>query len=178
MISIIVPTYNERETVIYGIESGNQDILKLQQKGIMLERVRRAVVLTHKAGIRTKEYFIIGHPTETPETVQQTIEFAKSIPLDNFQATFLTPFPGSPAYNVADKYGEFENDWKKMNMWDIVFVQHGFSKEDLRYYLKMVHREFYIRPRIIWSYIKLMNDPGYRWQLIREGIAFVREVIV
>lgn len=162
--------------IAYGVESGNQKILDLQQKGITLERVRSAIEMTHKAGIRTKGYFMIGHPTETEETIFETIDFAKSIPLDNFQATYFTPFPGSPAYDIADKYGEFEKDWKKMNMWDIVFVPYGFSRNDLRRYLKMVHRKFYLRPRIIWSYIKLMRHPKYRRQLIREGLAFIKEM--
>ncbi|MEP9411482.1 MAG: cobalamin B12-binding domain-containing protein [Candidatus Brocadia sp.] len=162
--------------IAYGIESGNQDILNLQQKGISLERVRSAVEMTHKAGIRTKGYFMIGHPTETQKTIFETIDFAKSIPLDNFQATYFTPFPGSPAYDVVDKYGAFEKDWEKMNMWDIVFVPHGFSKNDLRRYLKIVHRKFYFRPRIIWSYIKLMRDPKYRRQLLREGLSFIKEM--
>lgn len=164
--------------IAYGIESGNQDILNLQKKGITLEHVRNAVEMTYKAGIRTKGYFMIGHPTETPATIFETINFAKSIPLDNFQATYFTPFPGSQAYDIADKYGEFEKDWKKMNMWDIVFVPQGFTRHSLRSYLKMVHRKFYLRPRIIWSYLKLMRDPKYRSQLIREGLAFIRNVIM
>ncbi len=162
--------------IAYGIESGNQNILNLQQKGITLERVRSAVEMTYKAGIRTKGYFMIGHPTETQETIFETIDFAKSIPLDNFQATYFTPFPGSPAYDIADKYGAFEKDWKKMNMWDIVFVPRGFTRKDLRRYLKMVHRKFYLRPQIIWSYIKLMRDPKYRRQLLKEGFAFLKEM--
>jgi len=164
--------------IAYGIESGNQDILDLQQKGITLDRIRSAVEMTRKAGIRTKGYFIIGHPTETVETIRQTINFAKLLPLDNFQATYFTPFPGSRAYEIACRYGSFDNDWGKMNMWDIVFVPHGFSKEDLRYYLKVVHRKFYMRPRVIWSYIKLMSNAEYRRQLIKEGITFVREIII
>lgn len=164
--------------IAYGIESGNQGILNLQKKGITLEHIRNAVEMTHKAGIRTKGYFMIGHPTETQDTIFETINFAKSIPLDNFQATYFTPFPGSQAYDIADKYGEFEKDWEKMNMWDIVFVPQGFTRHSLRSYLKMVHRKFYLRPRIIWSYLKLMRDPKYRIQLIREGFAFIRNVIM
>ena len=163
--------------ISYGIESGNQSILDLLHKGITIKQIRRAVEMTHQAGIRTKGFFIIGHPTETRETIRQTVELAKALPLDNFQATYFTPFPGSPAYNIMDKYGQFEKDWKKMNMWDIVFVPHGFTKDDLRYYLKLVHRKFYMRPKIIWSYVKLMSNPEYRKQLLREGIAFVREMM-
>ncbi len=163
--------------IAYGIESGNQDILNFQQKGITLGRIRSAVEMTRNAGIRTKGYFIIGHPTETIETIQQTINFAKLLPLDNFQATYFTPFPGSPAYDIADKYGKFENDWAKMNMWDIVFVPNGFTEKLLRYYLKSAYRKFYLRPKIIFSYIKLMGDAGYRKQLISEGISFLKKIL-
>lgn len=163
--------------IAYGIESGNQDILNFQQKGITLGRIRSAVEMTHNADIRTKGYFIIGHPTETIETIQQTINFAKLLPLDNFQATYFTPFPGSPAYDIADKYGKFENDWAKMNMWDIVFIPNGFTEKLLRYYLKSAYRKFYLRPKVIFSYIKLMGDSGYRKQLISEGISFFKKIL-
>ena len=68
--------------ISWGLESGNQEILKHAHKGITPERVRLALGWARKAGIRTWGYFIIGLPGETEETIQQTIEYAKSLPLD------------------------------------------------------------------------------------------------
>lgn len=135
----------------YGIESGSQDILDLINKKITLEQIEHSLMLTKKAGIRTKGFFIIGHFLETRETIRKTIDLAKRIAIDDFQLTLFTPFPGSDAYNDADKYGTFEKDWERMSVYDPIFVPHGLTKEDLLRSQKEAYREFYIRPKIVYS---------------------------
>ena len=64
---------------------------------------------------------LIGFPNETQDTVQRTIDFGLSLPLSDFQITFLTPFQ-SEVYEIAKTTGEFDgDDWEHMNMWDIIF---------------------------------------------------------
>ncbi len=79
----------------YGIESGNPEVLKRTAKHITLEQVRQAVQWTVDAGIATKGYFILGLPGDNEETVQETIEFAASLPLDEAMFSIATPFPGT-----------------------------------------------------------------------------------
>ncbi len=79
----------------YGIESGNPEVLKRTSKNIKLEQVVQAVHWTDQAGIASKGYFIIGLPGDTEETIQQTIEFAASLPLNEAMFSIATPFPGT-----------------------------------------------------------------------------------
>lgn len=137
----------------YGIESGNQGILNRINKKISLDQVLQALTWTNEAGIRTKGFFILGLPGETRETIKQTIDFAKNAALDDFQITNYTPFPGSPDYAYADKFGEFDRDWKKMNMLKICFVPNGLTKKDLIFYQKDALKQFYLRPKIILKYL-------------------------
>ncbi len=137
----------------YGIESGCEKVLKAIKKNTTLEKIRRAVNLTKKAGISPCGFFIIGMPTETEENIKQTIDLLLELPLDEFHISHLTPFPGSEIYDTASNYGYFDNDWKKLSGWKTVFVPKGLSKEKLTYYSNLAFRKFYFRPRIIMQYI-------------------------
>ncbi len=79
----------------YGIESGNEQILKRIGKGFTLEQVRRAVRWTGEAGIQTKGYFMMGLPGDTEETMKQTVDLAVSLDLDEAMFSVTTPFPGT-----------------------------------------------------------------------------------
>jgi len=145
--------------ISYGIETGNQTIMDLMEKRISKEQVARAVAMTRKAGIRAVGYFMIGHFGETPETIEETIQFACSTGLDDFRMSFFTPLPGTKASLVADRYGAFENDWGKMNLFTPVFLPHGMTKEYLIANQKRAIRKFFFRPSIIWAYLKMVRNP-------------------
>lgn len=81
--------------VHYGIESGNADILKATAKHINLNQVRQAAQWTDDVGIRGKGYFILGLPGDNDATINDTISFAESLPLDEAMFSIATPFPGT-----------------------------------------------------------------------------------
>ena len=79
----------------FGIESGNAEILKKTAKHIDLDQVRQAVQWTEDAGIMSKGYFILGLPGDNEETMNETIEFAASLPLSEAMFSIATPMPGT-----------------------------------------------------------------------------------
>ena len=137
----------------FGIESGSERILKIIRKSQKIEQVRTTINLTRKAGIRIRGFFIVGSPEETVEDIQKTIDFAKELPLDDFQMTNFTPFPGSEAYRIAHKYGSFDNSWENMNALKPTFVPYSLSESELTYYQNKGHRDFYLRFRIVFRYL-------------------------
>jgi radical SAM superfamily enzyme YgiQ (UPF0313 family) len=93
----------------YGIESGNQEILQRINKGIKLEQVRDAVRWTKQAGIQAKGYFMLGLPGDTEETMQQTIDLAVELDLDEAMFSLTTPFPGTRLWDeLVNKRPETE----------------------------------------------------------------------
>ncbi|MCO6452668.1 MAG: cobalamin-dependent protein [Caldilineales bacterium] len=79
----------------YGIESGNEEVLKRTAKHIRLDQVRDAVRWTEESGIHSKGYFILGLPGDTTETMEETIEFAASLDLSEAMFSIATPMPGT-----------------------------------------------------------------------------------
>ncbi len=159
--------------VSLGIESGNEQILSTIRKRISLERVRKVVGWCSEAGIKTKGFFMVGHPGETVETIDQTINFALELPLDDVVATINTPIPGSPQYREAHLYGSLDqDDWSQFNCWRPVFVPHGLSKEILLEKHREFYRRFYMRPRIVARYLASFFSPGglrRAWSLVRSA---------
>lgn len=164
-------------SISYGIETGDPEVMKFIGKNITLDKIEQAVRLTKKAGILSKGFFIMGHPIDTHETIKKTIGFALSIPLDDISVSMMTPFPGSKLHDIASQYGEFEDNWRKMNELDIVFVPKGLTKNDLQRYSKEMLRRFYLRPRIMFNYIKrIIENPGSLPFYFRGLTAFLKEI--
>lgn len=64
---------------MYGIESGNDEILKNIKKRTSLKRAVEVVAMTKKAGIECRATFMLGNPGETQQTMEQTLAFAKKL---------------------------------------------------------------------------------------------------
>ncbi len=79
----------------FGIESGNEEILKKTAKHIDLSQVRQAIEWTEDAGIMSKGYFILGLPGDNEQTMNETIEFAASLRLSEAMFSIATPMPGT-----------------------------------------------------------------------------------
>jgi radical SAM superfamily enzyme YgiQ (UPF0313 family) len=147
--------------ISFGIESGSQEILELVNKGITLDQVRQAVRLSRDAGIKTKGFFIVGHPGETRETLRMTLDFALDLPLNDISVSLMTPFPGSELYNRANEFGSFDSNWENMNLLNAVFVPHGLTRKELECAQKELIKRFYLRPRIVADYgMRLIQRPA------------------
>jgi radical SAM superfamily enzyme YgiQ (UPF0313 family) len=146
-----------------GIESGCERILQLLKRNTTKSEIADAVRRARVAGIRVKGNFIFGLPTETKESLEETIEFATSIDLSLFQQNFLTIWPGCELSENAAEYGEVETDWGKLTHYQISFIPEGLAREDLLRASKEAFRRFYLRPRIILEIISTLTS----WLAIR-----------
>ena len=91
----------------FGVESGNQDILKSIKKNITLEQIRNAFKWCEEIGIIASTNMIIGHPEDTLQTINETILFAQELQSLGARVSFTicTPFPGTPIWNIPEEYG-------------------------------------------------------------------------
>lgn len=163
--------------IAYGLESGSQRVLDTIRKGTTLEQAANAVTWAHEAGLRTRGFFMIGHPTETVDSIRETIAFAKALPIDDFQITFFTPFPGSEVYENIREYGSFNDDWTAMNMWEPLFIAKDLTREQLIYWQRRAFREFYFRPRVVARYLKIVKNPRHVMKLARGAFALVEGMV-
>ena len=141
--------------VVFGIESGNQEILNNINKKETLEDIKKAVEMAHGLGMLTQGFFIFGLPGETEETIQNSINFAKSIPLDRAQFLILDILPGSELYDTYKK--EFKLDYDRESYHEPTWVPSTISPEALKRLQPVAFRSFFFRPRPLFSLIKFFR---------------------
>jgi len=101
--------------MFFGIESGNDSILKIMKKQITTAQAHSAVQVCKSNGIKTGAFFIVGYPGENEQTILDTVRFASSLPLDYLSFTLPYPIPGTPLFNkisgaiVIDEWEEPKN---------------------------------------------------------------------
>jgi anaerobic magnesium-protoporphyrin IX monomethyl ester cyclase len=150
--------------ISWGIESGNEQILKHARKGANPAKAKQALTWAKKAGIMNWGYFIIGLPGETEETIRQTIDFAKTLPLDIALFHVAAPYPGTPFFFEVVKEGWFRpgTRWEQVDMDKGTVLDYpNLSAEQLLYWQKRAFKEWAFRPGPIFTYMKmLLSDPS------------------
>ncbi len=155
--------------ICFGVESGDEEIIKSINKDIKIETVHKAVNMAKEAGLNVKCFFMMGFPKETRETLQKTRELILSLPIDDLSFTVFTPYPGTPSYKDIQKYGTFNEDWDEMTTLNATFVANGFTYDELIDINRATYRKFYFRPRIVWSYLKRISDLKF-FLIIARGV--------
>lgn len=158
----------------FGIESANPDVLDGVEKKIDVEKIRQALALTRAAGIRTKGFFILGLPHETEETMRASMRFATEAKLDDISVSFCTPFPGTALLEKANEFGDFDQDFDKMNLMHAVFVPEGLTRKQLEESHTRFFRQFYLRPPIVLDYsLRILTDIGIFLRIARGTVFFL-----
>lgn len=141
--------------VLFGIESGSDEILKRIRKGIRVEQVRQAVEAAKRAGLEVFGAFMFALPGETEKTMQKTIDLAVSLDLDLAKASITIPLPGTPLFQELQSRERIKtNDWSKFNFYfpaKEVYDHDNLDWETVERYFTKFYRRFYLRPEYIYK---------------------------
>jgi anaerobic magnesium-protoporphyrin IX monomethyl ester cyclase len=161
--------------VSLGIESGNEKILDKMKKNIDLEKVRKAVKWCKEAGIETRGLFMFGNFGEDEKTMQDTINFAKSLDLDTATFHITIPFPNTDYWNIIKKEGEiYPKNYRDYIAYGNVIFKHGeLDEKTLLKMQKKAYREFYFRPKIVLNALKSINSWKKLKVYLNAAVAFL-----
>jgi len=161
--------------IAYGIESGSQRVLDVVKREVRIPRMRETLRMTRAAGIRTRGFLMLGHPTEGLDSLAETADFLRAVELNVCQITKFTPYPGTPAYPTVHEHGSFVEDWERMNAMNFVFIPNGLSEEILETYFDHCYRTFYRRPEVLWGLLRLLaGEPRFIKRLGASARVYVR----
>jgi anaerobic magnesium-protoporphyrin IX monomethyl ester cyclase len=107
------------QRVYLGLETGSPATLQLMNKRATLEEGVNAVTQFRKAGIETAAFFIVGYPGETISSIEQTFQFALTLPLNEISFNVPYPLPGSRLFDRVSGLDDHK-DWNKEN--EVTFV--------------------------------------------------------
>ena len=103
------------KAVKVGVESYDENVLKESgrfsvSKDQQLNKIREL----ENNNIQVSAMYILGFPTDTDETINKTINYAKKLNTTYAQFSVWTPYPGTPVFNeykdkiTANSYDEFD----------------------------------------------------------------------
>jgi len=151
-------------TIAYGIEHGLW-IHEIKGGRATLDQAEKAIHWTHKAGINTIGYFMIGFPQETPKTILKTIAFAKKLDVTWAQFAITMPLPGSELYKEAVALNpSLDEYWDKLlyvsnEIIDLpLFVNKEVSEKDLAYWRSRAYKNFYFRGGYFWKQLTSIHN--------------------
>jgi hopanoid biosynthesis associated radical SAM protein HpnJ len=168
---------NGLRLLLVGYESGSQEILNNIRKGTRVDRARRFTEDCHRLGIVIHGTFIVGLPGETPETIEETIRFAREINPHTIQVSLAAPYPGTELHRQAVENGWFVDSGLVAG--DGVQVSSleypGLSHRQIFESLERFYKRFYFRPakmaEMAWE---MVSSAGMMKRRLREGAEFLR----
>ena len=169
---------NGLRLLLVGYESGSQAILDNIKKGIRIEEACEFTRNCRKLGITIHGTFILGLPGETPETIRNTLEFAKELDVFSIQVSLAAPYPGTELYRQALENGWFGRDATLVSdsgTQTAALEYDGLSREEIFAWVEKFYRAYYFRPRPIARIVRTMlTDWQEMKRRLREGAEFFR----
>ena len=133
-------------SILFGVESGNTEVLERTGKELALEEVKRMVQDCREFGISTIASFIIGLPLDTSETLRQTIHFACEL-----NPTYAQFHQARAFFEYKDwnELGTVDQNWKEMasSINGRAYLPNGMTQKEIQKMLLKAYLQFYSSPR-------------------------------
>jgi len=150
--------------VSLGIETGDEALLSRHRSNSDLQMLAEKIHLIKAAGIRTKGLLMMGLPGETEATIKKSMDYVFSLPIDDFNLSKFTPFPGSPIYQNIRQQGAFDEDWEKMDCMHFLFVPRGMSKARMETLFTEFYKKHFQRPKTMFNYLTMLWRSPDSWK--------------
>lgn len=133
--------------VSLGIETGDTDLMDRHKPGVHLGEIRDTVRRIQGCGLRAKGLFMMGLPGESDDSIRKTGDLIMSLGLDDMNMSKFTPFHGAPIWRNLEAFGTLQEDWRRMNCLNFVFVPRAIASREALDELYNRHvKRFYSNP--------------------------------
>ncbi len=162
--------------VMFGVESGNEEIIKRMGKKIDLRKALEVAQWIRELGLDAESFFILGHPNESMKTAIDTIRFAAKLNTPGVSFGVMAPYPGTAVYEMAKRnqcgYRFLSRDWRDFNkQLGKALELEGLPRYQLESLQMLGYIWFYLSKFRLWDFLK------FSWHLRREALAFVKNFV-
>jgi anaerobic magnesium-protoporphyrin IX monomethyl ester cyclase len=164
--------------IYFGIESANQRILDYYNKRITPKQAENAVKTARKAGMNTiVSSFIVGAPTETVEEIENTLRFARKIPIDFPQFNILGVFPGMDIWDELKAKGELkEEEYWETGAWASQMSPDCLPPEVIRLLIEKHFNAFLMRPKFLISEALRTVKSKFRLNIVAHNLGRIDSI--
>ena len=119
-----------------GVESANPEVLSdadrfTVSKDTQLTKIREL----EENKIMVSAMYIIGFPTDTEETINNTIDYAKSLNTSFAQFSVWTPYPGTPIFKKFEDKISVQK-YESFDQYNLVYNHNLFDAKKIRFFFK------------------------------------------
>jgi len=146
--------------VSFGFETGNANVLETFGKGgkASLEQGINAARMARKAKIDVSGFFMLGLSPDTEQTMKDTINYSKKLPLDMLKFGIAIAFPGTKMFN----------DYKKNGL------VKSFNWDD---YVIYTSKPLFAHPNLDFLTVKKYMDYAYKTAILQNPKFIIRRII-
>ena len=147
--------------VYVGVESYESDVLKdISRFTVSNDEVYNIIKKLEESDIIVKSMFMFGSPTDTVQTIKNTINYSKHLTNQLVQYSIFTPYPGTPMYkSYEDKITE--KKYENFNQYKLVYEHKILNDKKINNLKGYAYKQFYFRfkkiPIIIRSFLSLFR---------------------
>ena len=120
-------------TVLFGLETGSEELLKSIHKMITKEDVIKTWEIMAQTTIKPVPFFIVGFPGETQETINESIEFLRRLKKIKhfwyYDIGLLNVYPNTEVYEIMKEKGKInDNYWMNEHSSQMYTVEHSYEQ--------------------------------------------------
>lgn len=167
--------------VAFGLESGDDDMLRKMKKNATVAQAREAVACVKRNGLRVHTFFVIGLPWETEETLEHTWQFIQDIDPDFFDFNIATPLPGTELHDIAVQDDLFVEGYDPGRAGYASGAMRTYSGLDSAYLEDWRRRHLLrlsLRPRYIARMFAKAGSPRNALMYARAGANRLRQLVL
>lgn len=165
-----------------GFESASAEVLKSVKKGLKEGKAEEFMQAAQRTGVLVHGCFMVGNPKDTPQTLEQTLDFAKKLNPNTAQFYPIMAYPGTEAYQEALASGALSS--KDYSQWldkdghhRTTIQREHLSSQQLVDFCDRARREFYLRPSyIIKQGWMALTDKHERYRVMRGFKTLVKHL--
>ncbi len=130
-----------------GIETTNANIAKTNKRPLIKETHQENVVRWCKElGITVAAFYVFGLDGDTPESIEQTVDYAIKLNTPIARFAVATPYPGTDFYKKLKQEDRLLiDDLEKYTQFNLVFKHTHLSPQDIKKFLGKAYRRYYLR---------------------------------
>jgi len=124
-------------SISFGVESGDDNVLKINRKGFSVEQIKNAVLTAKRIGFVVKLFTIVGLLGSSVESEEKTLKLIRESEADYAVTSVCTPYPGSPLWDEIKDV--IENvPWKRYDEAGVlnpIYLPNGITMDQLSKFL-------------------------------------------
>lgn len=164
-------------TIMLGVESANNEILKKFNKEIDHSVILSKLELIRSFKIDVGGFFMIGFPFETEDSINNTIKFALSLPLQYASFNLVTPRSGTVFRKkaITDNLINDSIVYSESSYFATKWNNPEISSDRIKALKKKAVIKFYMRPKLIINKIISLKSLDEFLILIRVGLSLLKK---